>query len=400
MPHSFLTTTFTEGLQPLGTAAQRSFELVTGSVRERFGGEYAAIFGEPLAAQLGGTFDWHSGVEGTVLELASLNEDTQADVRTRLGEITRDIRSHAQQLEDSDISEDQRLGVSLLNAIEVPDKSHIFVVRDSKGKLWPILVHWAWVDQARQNVRGVLTGFAPTSRFAVARPPEVVPSVRRVWPWWLLILLGWLLLALMIATILYYMIYPCGLRDGKVFFCPEPAHSTVIEGSEVRVLEGEVAALERELARTAQTCQPDFAASEVPVTNKAELDRRLRARGGKQGDLGFSLAWNSKDDLDIEVVCPSGVKVDFRNRKACNGTLDVDANVLVEDAVADPVENVFYVDPTYGAYVIRVRLSQVRTEKPVPFTLRVTQRNGPTDSFTATVSKSGRDWKKTLEIKE
>ena len=212
--------------------------------------------------------------------------------------------------------------------------------------------------------------------------------------------MGWLLLALILATILYLLIEPCGLSRGGLFFCPEPEESTVVAGGQSRVLEDEVAALERELALQTRMCQPDFADKAVPVTDEPEVERRLKKRGAKQGDLGFTLIWNTKDDLDLQVTCPSDQTIGFRNRTACNGTLDVDANVKVEDAVKDPVENIYFVDPALGKYDLRVRLSQVRTKAPVSFTLLVTRKDGKTQTYTASVSSAKRDWKKTIGVLE
>jgi hypothetical protein len=147
-------------------------------------------------------------------------------------------------------------------------------------------------------------------------------------------------------------------------------------------------------------CQPDDSGLQVPVTDEPELERRLKKSGAQQGDLGFSLTWNTKDDLDLQVTCPSDLTVGFRMRSACNGTLDVDANVKVEDAVNDPVENIYFVDPVLGKYDLRVRLSQVRTDGPVSFTLRVTRRDGQTQTYTASISSATRDWKKTIGVLE
>lgn len=75
------------------------------------------------------------------------------------------------------------------------------------------------------------------------------------------------------------------------------------------------------------------------------------------GDVQFTLRWSSTADLDLAVLDPMGEEISYGHPvSASGGTLDVDSNASCENAVANPVENVFW--PTgqspLGVYQVRV----------------------------------------------
>ncbi|MCA9053127.1 MAG: hypothetical protein KDA75_04785, partial [Planctomycetaceae bacterium] len=74
-----------------------------------------------------------------------------------------------------------------------------------------------------------------------------------------------------------------------------------------------------------------------------EIAGRVRAAGGKAGNLQISLAWNDRNDLDLHLVTPDGRRLFYATpRSEDGGTLDVDMNVNAESTT--PVENI-----TWGA---------------------------------------------------
>ncbi|MFK7754130.1 MAG: hypothetical protein AB8B51_16490 [Sedimentitalea sp.] len=234
MFEAFLRTTSSEGLQPLGSAPQRSFELVSTEVRNRLGPTHADLFAEPVATPHGDSIDWYAPMQGAAVPLPELAEAEQADLRTRLGQLIGEIKAEAEQLAQSAAPEDQRLGEALANAIEVPDETMIQAVRGEDGTLSPVLIHWAWVRDEQAAVRGVLTGMASrrggslSSQAAAAQAQAAaVQQVERrergrLVGWWL-ILLGWLLLLALLGLILYLLVAPCGVSGGRLLFCPQPA---------------------------------------------------------------------------------------------------------------------------------------------------------------------------------
>ncbi len=71
----------------------------------------------------------------------------------------------------------------------------------------------------------------------------------------------------------------------------------------------------------------------------ASIQNRVAAAGGKTGEVQFSLAWKSFNDLDLHVIAPSGEHISWRHRESrCRGVLDVDMNV--QPATESPVENI------------------------------------------------------------
>jgi len=73
-----------------------------------------------------------------------------------------------------------------------------------------------------------------------------------------------------------------------------------------------------------------------------ELRKRLEREGAKTGDIAISLMWDSKHDLDLHVIAPSGEELCFLHRKsACLGELDVDMNAGPPYS-DEPVENVYW----------------------------------------------------------
>ena len=412
MFEALLVTTSSEGLQPLGSAAQRSFELVSSVVRDRLGPEHAAIFGEPVAAQHGDSIDWYAPLRGQATALADLAGDDQDRLRARLGQLVGDIRDEAQRLAASPSAEDRRLSEALSNAIEVPAQNMVFGLRDESGELHPVLVHWAWIRNEQRAVRGVLSAMVPRPEpVAIAAAPVAAPPSSA---WWWLILLGWLLLALMIGAILYLLIVPCGVNTGRLIFCPadEPEIEAVM--TEGRVASDEIASLERELALARRQCQPtvpvlpvtpapDKEGSAAPAApddaaRRADVEKKITDRGGARGALNFTLEWGTIDDVDLSVTCPTGVTISYRNKGDCNGTLDLDANVVRAGAVTDPVENIVFQDSPLGLYKVRVHLRSERTDGPKEVILHVLRRDGPSQTYKGMVSRDKRDWITNISI--
>lgn len=99
----------------------------------------------------------------------------------------------------------------------------------------------------------------------------------------------------------------------------------------------EQAAREVEKKRKQEASKPD------------EFDSRRASAGGKQGELTVTLLWNSTDDLDLHIICPTRAHIFYKHRSACGGTLDVDMNARnrwtgnADGRVSrTPVENVYW----------------------------------------------------------
>ncbi|WP_420344408.1 hypothetical protein [Paenirhodobacter sp.] len=375
MHEAFLTTTTSEGLSALGTREQRSYELLSETLRERLGPDLAALLAEPVATDLGDRSDWYAAVPGRARRLTDLPAPAQAAARAVLSEQIAQVEALAESLAAGGGAEALRLADALRHAMQVPGDSHIFVVERAGAAPQPVLVNWAWVRDDRRAVRGTLTGsMAPPPPPPQPPPPRVTPAAapeprpapvlaERAAPsglWWLL-RAGWLLLALLIAWMIWLLIPACGLRG--LFApgdCPGAAVVAAAAPAERSVLEDEIARIEREITLADNACQPlppppapQPAPAPEPPQDTGMLDRLDRA-GAQRGRLAFSLAWDTPADLDLWITCPAGATISYKQDHACGGVLDVDSNAAGTRLRRDPVENVFFAEPPPGAYVIRV----------------------------------------------
>lgn len=266
MADTLLVTTASEGLQPLGSAAQRSFELVTATLRDRLSPDHAALFAEPVASEHGDRIDWYAPAAGPARRLTDLPDDESKALRDRLGRLVGDIRALADTLAAGATPEDQRLAEALTNALEVPGEDMIWAVGDAAA---PVLVHWAWIRAERRPVRGVLTAMVPRP----APPPADARAGRRgpgPGVWWALVVAGWVLLALMLGAILYLHLAPCALNPAGPDFCPGEAPGTAAAATETAVAADEIAALERAIALAARRCQPTVPVLPAPAPTPQE----------------------------------------------------------------------------------------------------------------------------------
>lgn len=427
MSDAFITATSSEGLQALGSAAQRSWELVTGTLRDRLGPEAAALFAEPVAARHGATTEWYAAAPGVPVALRDLPPAEAAVLREALAGLVGQITALADNLAVQGTEESFWLAEALRNALQVPDDGAVWALRGPDGGLAPLLVNWGRVPDDSRAVRGVLSALTPRAQAphpAPARAPDtaLAEAAPRTAPGaaaaaavgtggglaWLLAL-GWLLLALMIGFALWLLIAPCGLRPGFASPCrPEAVSATAASadalGAEIAVLQAALA--DRELACLVDHRRAAFLdlapRPEAPVDAAiADLDRRLADRGaGQGGALTISLVWSGRDDLDISLRCPGGGEIDWRRRpNNCGGALDVDANYPTTSAVDDPVENVTFPALIPGRYSIRVRRPADRAPAgPQSFAVVVRQTGKPDQRFEGQMSQTTPQWVQEIEI--
>ena len=415
MSGTLVITTAAEGLQPLGSPAQRSWELLSTTLATRLGPEFGGLLAEPVAAASGDRIDWYAPDAAQSLPLNKLSAEDAAAVGSRLSDMRAQVEAQAAKIEESGLGDDLRLAEALRHAIQVPDDAMIFARRDTAGQWQPLLVHWAWSRGQAQSVQGGMTVSLPRAAPATVGAATTAGSV--AFPW--LLTLGWVLLALMLAAILWLSFAPCALNPFRPGFCPAPEAEVQAVFAETAVLEDETARLEREIALADRLCQPGFAFTPAPAPapvpeapavedtpepeEESRLERegaqeRVADRGGEVGDLNFILEWDSKDDVDLFVTCPGGAELSFLNRQACGGHYDVDSNVVRAEAIENPVENVVFDPAIPGLYKVRVHLRSARSGTEVPVRLHVVRRDGPSISYDGKVGPQAQTWTLNISI--
>jgi hypothetical protein len=85
---------------------------------------------------------------------------------------------------------------------------------------------------------------------------------------------------------------------------------------------------------------PTASSSARPSPETISIEERVRAAGGKPGDIEITLSWGNCDDLDLYVKPPGCSKIYFADKTNCMGELDVDMNV--GDCERQPVEHVVW----------------------------------------------------------
>jgi len=82
------------------------------------------------------------------------------------------------------------------------------------------------------------------------------------------------------------------------------------------------------------------------------IQGRVVKAGGRTGEVQFSLAWHTLNDVDLHVIAPSGEHISYSHRTSiCKGNLDVDMNATMtidtdKTFSEEPVENIRWLERT------------------------------------------------------
>jgi len=120
----------------------------------------------------------------------------------------------------------------------------------------------------------------------------------------------------------------------------------------------------------------------------------LRANlGGATGEVVVTLVWETKDDLDLHLIEPSGEEIYYKHKRSRQGgTLDLDKNAEQTVLVTNPIENIYYASmPGTGKYRIEVVYYKKNTSvTSIPYTVAL-NINGKTDLFQNILYREGQE---------
>lgn len=386
-----IATTRSQDLQPLAASGQTGIEAwgALHALLLRESPAHAALLAEPVANAARGEVDWYAEGDGPAIRMQDLPETERAGAQARLDQLAGEIQGLAARLGGSRTDGDRFLSEMLGLALRLPGEDSKYV----RGGQ-PVLVGWGHVRSGGRGGAVVLTGRAmpPAAQAAILPPPPspyaAAPPPRN----WLWGALGASLLAPVLAGLLLWRdpfgwfavdAPQCRLEPGQLGLAQGLQEEVAREG----MLRAELARLAADAGQRRLMCPPErVPAAAAPPSQDAE---RAQRQGAQTGTLQIILAWDDRNDLDLHVMCPDGVDINYIRRQACGGTLDVDANGDVRRLTPTPVENVFFTEPQPGRYRVVVDPYGMRERPASPFRLTV-RRDGQPDQVTAGTAQNGR----------
>lgn len=387
-----IATTETRDLQALALAGQSALEswrVLSRLLAERLSPAHAALLAEPVQHEAQGTVDWYSDAQGTATPLEDLPEPARTEARDTLARLTAGIVGLTGQLAASRADGDRFLAEMLGLALRLPGPGYAYVVAGQ-----PVLVAWAHVRSGGRGEEVVLTGAGSAGRaqpMAILPPPPspldaATPSRRWLWP-----AIGASLLVPILAVLLLLfdpfgllLVTPaqCRLAPGQLDLAEGLRDAVAQEG----VLRSELSRLTADAGQRRLMCptpavQPRLATPvpppAPPVPAPSADAQRAERQGAGTGKLQIILAWDDTNDLDLRIVCPSGLDINFIRRELCGGRLDIDANGDVRSLTSSPVENVFFIDPPPGQYRVVVDPYGMRARPASPFRVTIRREGRP-----------------------
>jgi hypothetical protein len=445
---SRITTTADEELRLADPLAYQSWEIIEPVLRRRLGPVFATFLAEPVPESGRGLTHWRVALEGAAAPLAGLASADRVRIRAELAARRNRVLALAGEIEASGQRPDRALAAALRQAMSVPDEERF--VWSIGGQ--PVLVAWGheYHRESRPTAMLIgLTGGSPGDSgvvpFPAPLPATASESMRtapaapasRVGVW---TVLGWALFVALLAIIGARLLVACGMTLFGVSLGLCPGGPVMVaeadpEAERSASLMALIRQAEMDLAARAIACaeqpspvppradapppaSPRVAAPAVPpsvvrptpdslITRPASppdvlrrtpaapdetIVRRRVAGGGVAGPMNISLTWNTRDDLDLYVRCPGG-QINYVQRQACGGSLQIDVNAG-GDTTDQPVEDVVWsTAPPPGEYEITVHLYSPRASQdaPVPFTIQITREGQPTQAFDGFVSRARRE---------
>ena len=257
-------------------------------------------------------------------------------------------------------TEDKKIFEALNGILVNFSERKLYTGFDSRKKNhFPVVIGWGGKFLPVSNNSGELIGVSskknntsgPTTNFQEIKN-STVPTTRSANQFYWLI---WLIIFLLALFITAKLLPSCGLR-GVANAC-EPSGSSLNEIDELEVY---IQKLTRQTLVQHNICMqvdkvevPDL--RPVPTEGDLEIKSRLDREEVTSSELSVSLAWDTKEDLDISVVCPNSNSVSFQKKLIMQndcGNLDIDANYSPPISM-EPIE---YIDlkPLTGIYKIKI----------------------------------------------
>ena len=399
-----IATTRQQDLQALAAAGQTTVEAwrTLHKALSQLSPAHAFLLAEPVANEARGEVDWYADGDGTTVLLRDLPEPERAAAQARMDALVADIEALAQRLNTSRADGERFLADMLGLALRLPGPEYVYVQGEQ-----PILVGWGHVRSGGRGGEMVLTGLSaravaatailppPPSPYAAAAPP-------RMWLWGVL---GASLLAPLLAAFILLQdpfgwftitVAPCRLQPGQLGLARGIQEEAAREG----VLRAELARLLADAGERRVQCPPEQPPppppepprppppAPPPAPPPSQDAQRAERQGAQRGRLQVILAWDDRNDLDLQVTCPNGTSINFIRRQFCGGRLDVDANGDVDDLTTTPVENVFFDAPQPGRYRVVVDPYGMRARNNTPFRVTI-RREGQPDEVTNGTAVNG-----------
>jgi hypothetical protein len=133
------------------------------------------------------------------------------------------------------------------------------------------------------------------------------------------------------------------------------------------------------IANVSPPIAPTYDFSQIqPSRWTRPLQVNVRATPTGEGDLQFTLTWDTTADMDLHIFEPGGSEIAYYSRTSANGYLDVD------DTNGFGPENVYYEDG-HDAGSYRVEVHHFSGALPTNYTVTVTV-NGSTSSYSGNVT--------------
>ena len=387
---------------------------------------HARLLAEPEVDEQRGIADWYTVAAGEPRKLMDLPEEQKAIQFSRLSRLLQDIGDHATSLENSESITDREHAAALQQIVQVPSVDHVYFVGDQ-----PVLTCWGHLAAGASPPRDVLLSLlAPyrqpassdasqpegattpqslvdtpvqetepltedsataASAIPIAAGSEAYFVERRGFDW--IAALIAVLLVLVGLAIVFVLLRACAIgwpaqrAPDWLSFCPnvekampsEPPQDLVLALQRQRQLEMEIADLRVEMALERGRCSvPEPVVVPPPPSPDPTPEPRtdVPEQVGQPGAFEVTLWWDGPADLDLAVTCPNRKVISYRNKRDCQGELDVDANA--SGIRSNPAEHVTWIDGNApeGSYEIRVNLFKRRNDarRPLPFRVRVTKK--------------------------